>query len=131
MAASISTNEFLLASHTPENGTRDTLLKQLTRQRLKQVGNKAHHSKLKTQQKKYRSSSVSCITHLSFFTFVVLQTAKLSVYLLFSVDHWSQTPFLEGNSSAQFSFNSNQTLLIQLIKVFTIARNLQAGVILS
>ncbi len=45
--------------------------------------------------------------------------------------HWSQTQFLEGHSSAQFSSNPNQTHLIQLIKLFRITRNLQAGVIWS
>ncbi len=44
--------------------------------------------------------------------------------------HRSQTQFLEGHSSAQFSSNPNQTHLIQLIKVFRI-RNFQAGVIWS
>ncbi len=43
--------------------------------------------------------------------------------------HWSQTQFLEGHSSAQFSSNLNQTHLIQIIKVFRIIRNFQAGVI--
>ncbi len=42
--------------------------------------------------------------------------------------HWSQTQFLEGHSSAQFSSNPNQTHLIQLIEVFRITRNFQAGV---
>ncbi len=45
--------------------------------------------------------------------------------------HWSQTQFLEGHSSAQFSPNPNQTHLIQLIKVFRITRNFQTGVIWS
>ncbi len=45
--------------------------------------------------------------------------------------HWSQTQFLEGHSSAQFSSNPNQTHLIQLIKVLRITRNVQAGVIWS
>ncbi len=43
--------------------------------------------------------------------------------------HWSQTQFLEGHSSAQFSSNPNQTHLVQLIKVFRTTRNFQAGVI--
>ncbi len=47
------------------------------------------------------------------------------------VNHWSQTQFLEGHSSAQFSSNPNQTHLIQIIKVFRITRNFQAGVIWS
>ncbi len=51
--------------------------------------------------------------------------------LKLSIDHWSQTQFLEGHSSAQFSSNPNQTHLIQLIKVFRITRNFQAGVIWS
>ncbi len=45
--------------------------------------------------------------------------------------HWSQTQFMEGHSSAQFSSNPNQTHLIQLIKVFRITRNFQAAVIWS
>ncbi len=44
------------------------------------------------------------------------------------LDHWSQTQFLEGHTSAQFSSNPNQTHLIQLITVFRITRNFQAGV---
>ncbi len=44
------------------------------------------------------------------------------------VKHWSQTQFLEGHSSAQIYSNPNQTHLIQLIKVFRITRNFQAGV---
>ncbi len=48
-----------------------------------------------------------------------------------SIKHWSRTQFLEGHSSAQFSSNPNQTHLIQLIKVFRITRNFQAGVIWS
>ncbi len=47
------------------------------------------------------------------------------------LEHWSQTRFLEGHSSAQFSSNPNQTHLIQLIKVFKVTGNLQAGVIWS
>ncbi len=47
------------------------------------------------------------------------------------LNHWSQTQFLEGHSSAQFSSNPNQTHLIQLIKLFRITRNFQAGVIWS
>ncbi len=46
----------------------------------------------------------------------------------FTLKHWSQTQFLEGQSSAQFSSNPNQTHLIQLIKVFRITRNFQAAV---
>ncbi len=45
--------------------------------------------------------------------------------------HWSQTQLLEGHSSAQFSSNPNQTHLSQLIKLFKITRNFQAGVIWS
>ncbi len=45
--------------------------------------------------------------------------------------HWSQTQFLEGHSSAQFSSNPNQTHLIQIIKVFRITRNFQACVVWS
>ncbi len=45
-----------------------------------------------------------------------------------SLTHWSQTQFLEGHSSAQICSNPNQTHLIQLIKVFRITRNFQAGV---
>ncbi len=45
--------------------------------------------------------------------------------------HWPQTQFLEGHSSAQFSSSPNQTHLIQIIKVFSITRNFQAGVIWS
>ncbi len=41
---------------------------------------------------------------------------------------WSQTQFLEGHSSAQFSTNPNQTHQIQLIKVFRITRNFRADV---
>ncbi len=41
------------------------------------------------------------------------------------------TQFLESNRSAQFLSNPNQTHLIQLIKVFRITRNFQAGVIWS
>ncbi len=48
-----------------------------------------------------------------------------------ALNHWSQTQFLEGHSSAQFNSNPNQTHLIQLIKVFKITGNLQAGVIWS
>ncbi len=48
-----------------------------------------------------------------------------------SLTHWSQTQFLEGHSSAQICSNPNQTHLIQLIKVFRITRNFQAGVIWS
>ncbi len=44
---------------------------------------------------------------------------------------WSQTQFLEGHSSAEFSSNPNQSHLIQLIKVFRITRNFQAAVIWS
>ncbi len=47
------------------------------------------------------------------------------------LNHWSQTQFLEGHSSAQFSSNPNQTHLIQLIKLLMITRNVQAGVIWS
>ncbi len=43
--------------------------------------------------------------------------------------HWSQTPFLEGHISAQFSSNPNQTHLIELIKLLMFTRNFQAGVI--
>ncbi len=43
------------------------------------------------------------------------------------LQHWSQSQFLEGHSSAQFNSNPNQTHLIQLIKVFRITRNFQAG----
>ncbi len=42
--------------------------------------------------------------------------------------HWSQTPFLEGHSSAKFSSNPNQTHLIELIKLSMLTRNFQAGV---
>ncbi len=42
--------------------------------------------------------------------------------------HWSQTQFLEGHNSTQFSSNPNQTHLIQLIKVFRITGNFQEGV---
>ncbi len=45
--------------------------------------------------------------------------------------HWSQTQFLEGHSSAQFSCNPNQTPLIQIIKGFRMTRNFQADVIRS
>ncbi len=45
-----------------------------------------------------------------------------------NIRHWSQTQFVEGHSSAQFSSNPNQTHLIQIIKVFRITRNFQAGV---
>ncbi len=48
-----------------------------------------------------------------------------------AIEHWSQTQFLEGHSSAQFCSNPNQTHLIQIIKVFSIPRNFQAGVIWS
>ncbi|KAI2651197.1 Potassium voltage-gated channel subfamily A member 3 [Labeo rohita] len=41
---------------------------------------------------------------------------------------WPQTQFLEGHSSAQCSSNPNQTHLIQLIRIFRIIRNFQAGV---
>ncbi len=51
-------------------------------------------------------------------------------WLQMCLDHWSQTQFLEGHSSAQFSSNPNQTHLLQLIKVFRI-KNFQAGVIWS
>ncbi len=49
----------------------------------------------------------------------------------YKIDHWSQTQFLEGHSSAQFSSSPNQTHPIQLIEVFRIIRNFQAGVIWS
>ncbi len=45
-----------------------------------------------------------------------------------ALQHWSQTQFLEGHSSAQFSSNPNQTHLIQLLMI---TRNFQAGVIWS
>ncbi len=48
---------------------------------------------------------------------------------LVGLKHWSQIQFQEGHSSAQFSCNPNQAHLIQLIKVFSITRNFQAGVI--
>ncbi len=44
------------------------------------------------------------------------------------LEHWSQTQFLEGHSSAQICSNPNQTHLIQLIKVFGITRYFQARV---
>ncbi len=47
------------------------------------------------------------------------------------IAHWSQTQFLEGHSSAEFSSNPNQTHLIQVIKVFRITRNFQVSVIWS
>ncbi len=47
------------------------------------------------------------------------------------LNHWSQTQFLEGHRSAQFSSNPHQTHLIWLIKVSRITRNFQAGVIWS
>ncbi len=47
------------------------------------------------------------------------------------LSHWSQTQFLEGHSSAQFSSSPNQTHLIQIIKVFGITRNFQEGAIWS
>ncbi len=45
--------------------------------------------------------------------------------------HWSQTQFLEGHSSTQFSSNPNQMHLIQIIMVFRITRNFQASVCCS
>ncbi len=47
------------------------------------------------------------------------------------LQHWFEPKFLEGHSSAQFSYNPNQTHLIQIIKVFRITRNFHAGVIWS
>ncbi len=47
------------------------------------------------------------------------------------IAHCSQTQFLEGHSSAEFSSNPNQTHLIQVIKVFRITRNFQVSVIWS
>ncbi len=52
---------------------------------------------------------------------------ELCIYIA----HWSQTQFLEGHSSAEFSSNPNQTHLIQVIKVFRITRNFQVSVIWS
>ncbi len=59
----------------------------------------------------------------------MLQAQLWSSYfrVLMLLDHWSQTQFLEGHSSAQFRSNPNQTHLIQLISVFRI-RNFQTGV---
>ncbi len=50
------------------------------------------------------------------------------LYLNDSLNQWSQTQFLEGHISAQFSSSPNQTHLIQIIKLFRINRNLKAGV---
>ncbi len=48
-----------------------------------------------------------------------------------ALQHWSQTQFLEGRSSAQFCSNPNKTHLIQLIKLFRITIYFQAGTIWS
>ncbi len=48
-----------------------------------------------------------------------------------ALNHLSQTQFLKGHSSAQFSSSPNQTQLIQIIKVFKITRDFQEGAIWS
>ncbi len=58
------------------------------------------------------------------FSTFIFHKARLIVPL----HHWSQTQFLEGHSSAQLSSNPIQTHLIQLVKLFRITRNFQAGV---
>ncbi len=57
------------------------------------------------------------------------QYSHMRISQILSLSHWSQTQFLEGHSSAQFSYNPNQTHLIQIIKVYRITRNFQAGVL--
>ncbi len=49
----------------------------------------------------------------------------VNLICLYCRTHWSQTQFLKGHSSEQFCSNPNQTHLIQIIKVFRIARNFQ------
>ncbi len=57
------------------------------------------------------------------------QYSHMRITQILSLSHWSQTQFLEGHSSAQYSYNPNQTHLIQIIKVYRITRNFQAGVL--
>ncbi len=61
----------------------------------------------------------------------VIDTLHSPHELAIDLNHCSQTQFLEGHSFAQFCSKPNQTHLIQLINLFRITRNFQAGVIWS